>query len=48
MKPVQTLKMEGTDPGSKTDVPKWCARNNSELLGMEEAGGVQTYYIKKN
>ena len=48
MKPGQVLKMEGTDPGSKTDVPKWCARNNSELLGMEEAGGVHTFFIKKN
>lgn len=47
MKPGQVLKMEGTDPGSKTDVPKWCARNDADLLGVEEAAGVQTYYIKK-
>ena len=47
LKPGQVLKMEGTDPGSKTDVPKWCARNNAELLGMDEAEGVHVYYIKK-
>ena len=43
----QVLKMDGTDPGSKTDVPKWCDRNGHEFLGMEEAGGVHTYYIRK-
>jgi len=43
----QVLKMEGTDPGSKTDVPKWCGRNGHEFLGMEEGDGLQTYYIRK-
>ena len=43
----QVLKMEGTDPGSKTDVPKWCERNKHEYLGMEEADGLYTYYIRK-
>ncbi len=43
----QVLMMEGTDPGSKTDVPKWCERNNHEYLGMEEEGGVQMFYIRK-
>ena len=43
----QVLKMEGTDPGSKTDVPKWCMRNGHEFLGMEEGDGLHTYYIRK-
>ena len=43
----QVLKMEGTDPGSKTDVPKWCERNGHEYLGMEEGDGLYTYYIRK-
>ena len=43
----QVLKMEGTDPGSKTDVPKWCDRNGHDFLGMEEESGVHTYWIRK-
>jgi tRNA 2-thiouridine synthesizing protein A len=43
----QVLQMVGTDPGSKTDVPKWCERNGHEFLGLEEAGGEYTYYIRK-
>ena len=45
--PGQVLKMEGTDPGSKTDVPKWCDRNGHEFLGMEEGDGLYIYYIRK-
>ena len=44
----QVLKMDGTDPGSKTDVPKWCQRNGHDYLGMEEDDGVYTYFIRKN
>jgi tRNA 2-thiouridine synthesizing protein A len=43
----QVLKMDGTDPGSKTDVPKWCQRNGHEFLGMEEGDGVHSFYIRK-
>ena len=43
----QVLQMWGTDPGSKTDVPKWCERNWHAFLGLEEADGVYTYYIRK-
>ena len=47
VKPGQVLMMEGTDPGSKTDVPKWCERNKHEYLGMEDLGDVYKYYIRK-
>ena len=43
----QVLKMDGTDPGSKTDVPKWCDRNGHQYLGMEEGDGIYSYYIRK-
>lgn len=44
----QVLMMEGTDPGSNTDVPKWCDRNGHDFLGMEEESGVYMYYIRKS
>ena len=43
----QVLRMMGTDPGSKDDVPKWCAKTGNEFLGVTEEGGVNTFYIKK-
>ena len=46
MKQGQVLLMEGTDPGSKTDVPAWCTRNGHEFLGLEEETGVYLYYIR--
>ena len=47
MKPGKVLKMEGTDPGSKEDVPKWCKKTKNELLDIAEETGVYIYYIKK-
>ena len=47
MQTGQVLRMDGTDPGSKTDVPKWCMRNGHEFLGMEEEAGVHSFFIKK-
>ena len=43
----KVLKMIGTDPGSKADVPKWCTKTGNTFLGMEEEGGVNVFYIKK-
>jgi len=43
----ETLKLLGTDPGSKSDVPKWCTKTKNELLGTEESGGIYIFYIKK-
>ena len=43
----QVLLMEGTDPGSNTDVPKWCDRNGHEFLGTAEESGVYMYWIRK-
>ncbi|MDA3838941.1 MAG: sulfurtransferase TusA family protein [Candidatus Delongbacteria bacterium] len=44
----QVLEMQGTDPGSKTDVPAWCEKTGNEFLAVEEADGVNKFYIKKS
>ena len=36
-----------TDPGSKTDIPKWCAKTGNVLLKTEERAGVYHYFIRK-
>lgn len=47
MKSGKVLKMLGTDPGSKEDVPKWCTKTGNSLLEIAEETGVYIYYIKK-
>jgi len=50
MKELQSghiLKLLADDVGSKVDVPAWCKRTGNEYLGMEEEGGLMSYYIKK-
>jgi len=41
------LELLGTDPGSKSDIPKWCEKTGNEFLGSEEEAGVYKFYIKK-
>ena len=48
MKKGQVLRMEGTDPGTKRDVPCWCKKTGHEFLGVTEKDGVYTYLIKCN
>jgi len=43
----QVLEMIGTDPGSKSDVPKWCNKTGNEFLEMTEDAGVNRFYIRK-
>ena len=43
----QVLEMLGTDPGSKTDIPKWCEKTGNEFLEAIEESGVYKYYIRK-
>lgn len=42
------LEMLGTDPGTKSDLPKWCEKSGNEMM-LEEAldGGVFRYLIRK-
>jgi TusA-related sulfurtransferase len=41
------LQVDLTDAGSKSDLPAMIKRTGNELLEMNEADGVYTFYIKK-
>jgi len=42
------LEMIGTDPGTKSDLPKWCEKTGNELLEEGEVeSGVFRFLIKK-
>ncbi|MBN2776483.1 MAG: sulfurtransferase TusA family protein [Bacteroidales bacterium] len=42
------LEMLGTDPGTKSDMPNWCAKTGNELLeSVDLDGGVTRMLIKK-
>lgn len=43
----QILEVLGTDPGSRNDLPNWCARSGHQFLGDKEEAGVFCFYIKK-
>ncbi|MCK5839850.1 MAG: sulfurtransferase TusA family protein [Bacteroidales bacterium] len=44
----QVLEMIGTDPGTKSDLPRWCNKTGNTLLETSElAGGVSRYIIQK-
>lgn len=45
--PGQVLKVDITDPGSKSDIPAMLKRTGNELIEVNEAGGVFTFLIKK-
>jgi tRNA 2-thiouridine synthesizing protein A len=45
----EVLEMLGTDPGTRSDLPKWCEKSGNELLHEEALeGGVFRYLIKKS
>lgn len=49
MKSEEVLEMLGTDPGTKSDIVRWCEKSGNTLLNQEELdGGVFRYIIKKN
>ena len=41
------LQVDITDAGSKSDLPAMIKRTGNELLEMNEAGGVYSFYIRK-
>jgi len=44
----EILEMLGTDPGSKSDLPKWCEKTGHTLLEATELeGGVFRFLIQK-
>ena len=48
MKSEEVLEMIGTDPGTKSDLPRWCDKSGNTLLDESElAGGVFRFLIQK-
>ena len=47
IKAGQTLKVVVTDPGSVKDFQAFCKQTGHELLQMDEANNLFTFYIKK-
>ena len=48
MKSEEVLEMIGTDPGTKSDLPRWCEKSGNILLDESElAGGIFRFLIKK-
>ena len=43
----EILQIDGTDPGSRNDLPGWCERAGHEYLGEKEETGYISFFIKK-
>lgn len=43
----QVLEVQGTDPGSKNDLPGWAERSGHKYLGTKEGDGFFHFYIQK-
>lgn len=43
----EILQVDGTDPGSRNDIPGWCERAGHEYLGEKEETGYISFFIKK-
>ena len=44
----KTLRMMGTDPGTKNDIEKNVTKEGFKFLGFREEDGFTAYYIQKN
>ncbi len=43
----QVLQIDGTDPGSRNDIPGWCSRAGHEYLGEKEETGYMSFFVQK-
>ncbi len=43
----EVLQIDGTDPGSRNDIPGWCERAGHEYMGEKEETGYISFFIKK-
>jgi tRNA 2-thiouridine synthesizing protein A len=43
----EILQVDGTDPGSRNDIPGWCERAGHDYLGEKEESGYFSFFIKK-
>ena len=48
MAPGAVITVLADDPAAVVDVPHFCAEQGYTLVSNDEAGGVQTYVIKKS
>ena len=47
MKPGEILEIQGTDPGTRNDLPAFTQRSGDELLGEKEGEGYISFFVKK-
>jgi TusA-related sulfurtransferase len=45
--PGQVLKVDADDPAAEEDVTRWVKRTGHELLKIDKAGNIATFYIRK-
>ena len=45
-KPGDVIKVVATDPSTERDIPKFCQFLGHELLGVEAADSLWTYFIR--
>ena len=45
LKSGEILQVDGTDPGSRNDIPGWCERAGHEYLGEKEESGYISFFI---
>lgn len=43
----QILQIDGTDPGSRNDIPGWCARAGHEYLGEKDESSYMSFFVQK-
>lgn len=43
----QILEVQGTDPGSRNDMPGWAEKSGHEFIGEKEGEGFISFFIKK-
>ena len=49
LKSGEVLEILGTDPGTKSDLPRWCNKTGNELLDASDLeGGIFRFVIKKS
>ena len=47
IKSGQILEVQGTDPGSKNDLPGWAERSGHKFLGTKDEAGFFRFFIQK-
>ena len=43
----ETMLIEATDNGARSDIPSWCDQTGNELVESSEDGGVLRFLVRK-